>query len=348
MNQMLKRNMPTKRAAWCFVVLSSALSTLFALQTSGLILVLLAITFAAVGLLSIPRMTYPRVLLLALAAGLLSAILGGLLTRSIASAIAAFAFAPAAALLVLTIRRRSSRSSGILLVTAVLTLFFSAALLTLLYERMGSLSVEVFKQLYSDFKVAFLEDMNAALAQNASLIEGFTVDEEVLSDLCDTFLALLPGIFLCVLWVIAWISTACLRWIFRGYVYGADRFADWPVTASRPTAWIFLASILISVLPLDGNLQIISIVATNFYLMLLPVFTIVGCRGIKEQFLRTPGCGCFPLVLLGFSVIIFPIAPLICLSAFGAFRMVAPKRIRTQTPPTDTHNPTDDQGGNPQ
>lgn len=346
MIQMLNRKMPTKRAAWCFVVLSSALSLLFALRLTGPLTVLPAITFAAVGLLSIPRMTYPRVLLLAFAAGLLPAVLGVLLTRSIAFAIASFAFAPAAALLVLTIRRRTNRSAGILLVTLSLAVFFSAALLAALYEYAGSLSVEVFKQLYAQFKAVFIENTNAVLAQNASLLEGLTVDDAFLTALYQTFLAILPGVFVCVLWVIAWLSTAFLRWIFKSYVYGADRFADWPVTAHRPTAWIFLASILISVLPLSDTLSIIPLIATNLYLILLPVFTVVGCRAIKEQFLRTPGCGCFPLVFLGFSVVMFP-APLILLSTFGALRTVAPKRIQPPTPPADTQNPTDDQGGDP-
>ena len=360
MIKLQNRKMPTVHTAYGYLLLSCFLTLLFGLQPTAMLAGFLAISFGAAGVLSIPRITYPKVLLLLLAVGTVPATGVYLLTHSPYFCLATFSIVPATALLVLTIRKRHSRSAGILLATIALSSFLLAAILWWLYESQGSLTLQLFTDYYHKDAKLFIEHMMPLLdTENSALLMSTTNPIEDLSELHKQFFFLIPSLFILVIWVGVWLSTVVIRWIFMGYVYGADRFANWTVTAKRPFAWIyisaFLLAFLMAVLSEHPVFYIISMVFNNVYVILLPTFLIIGCRTIKERMLRVPGCGCMTFMMILTCLFAFSMLPTL-LAFTGAFRTLSPEKYilrsfthNTSSKPSDSSDDSDnppDQGGN--
>lgn len=368
MVQLQNRKMPSTSTAWFYIALSSLLAMLSGVQPiTGLILMPLAIALGATGILSIPRLPYYQAVLLSILIGIVPA--GGiyLLFKLFSVSLAVLAITPAIALFVLTVRLHQSRSSAIRWITAFLTVFYTGAALLLIWELKGGLTVSVFKSLYNDAKDWFMQGFADLPAQYTELLQqgGFT--EDLLPELFNTTLAIIPGLAIALLWGMAWFATVCLRWIFSHYVYGADRFAKWPVTMTKFGAWVFIICFILQALPLTGKWMLIPIIACNFYYLLTPGFFVVGCRVIKERILHARGCGCFPFVIIG-SAFTMPAIVFMFLAMTGAFRTISPASIIPFVPtvppsdpnsPQDPENPNypqnpqnpqnpDDQGGSPQ
>lgn len=363
MVKLQNRKMPTRRTAYGYLALACFLTLLFGLQPTAALSAFLAISFAAAGVLSIPRITYPKVLIHLMVMGLIPIVAIYFLTKTPYLCLAAFAVIPATALLVLTIRKRYSRSSGILWATVALSVVLLTALLFWVYQTQGGLSIAVFKNLYHKCSAAFIDYLTPMLnTEDQSLFMTPIDPQKYLSELFEALAVISPAMFILILWLGVWLSTVIIRWIFMNYVYGADRFANWPVTANRPLAWIYLATFLIASLmaAFSANLVIyaVSAVANNIYLILMPTFVIVGCRTIKERMQRVPGCGCMTVMMI--ITCLFALSMLPTLLAFtGAFNLISPKP--TMTPlhfqstdsddsdnsdnSDDSENPTD-QGGN--
>ncbi|MBQ7828029.1 MAG: hypothetical protein IJX47_02605 [Clostridia bacterium] len=338
MTQMNYRKMPTRGTARCYMALASLLALPYGLQPTSLLFIMLSICCLSVGVLSVPRASYVRVLLYSFAAGLVPAVIVGFLMRSPANAIAAFSFAPASALLVLTIRRRNSRSAGIFWATVALTATLVGAMLLWLWMRTGSLSLAVFKQLYSEIKIGFVDQMTALLQETPDVLFLSGIDVETApAILFDVFVSVLPGVFLMLIWLIAWLASACVRRIFMGYVYGADRFKDWPVTVWRPLSFVYLGCFALALLPIPGDVYtIIGIVCYNIFLPLIPIFTVIGCRMLKERLMRQPGCGCMVIVLIVALTVAVPGIPLFLLSIVGAVQTIFPPKYPPVAPPPFT------------
>ncbi len=334
MDQMNNRKMPTRGAARCYMALASILALLYGLQPTGILFISLSVCCLAVGTLSVPRASYVRVLLYSFAAGAVPAALVGVL-RSPAHAVAAFAFAPAAALLVLTVRRRNSRSAGIFWAFVAITITLVGALLLGLWIRAGSLSFAVFKQLYTEVKTIFVDYLTPLLQENADAFFLSELDPESAPALLfDTLITILPGVFLMMLWLVAWLATACLRRVFLGYVYGYDRFNVWQVTVWRPLSFVYLGSFLLTLFPIDHFVfTIVATVCNNLFIVLLPVFTVVGCRILKERLMRQPGCGCATIGLLFVLLMTTAAIPILLLATLGAVQTAFPSKHPPTPPP---------------
>ena len=360
MIQLQNRKMPSIRTAYGYLALSCLLTLLFGLQPTAMLTAFLAISFAAAGVLSIPRMTYLKVLLYLIPMGAIPTAAVYFLTRSPYFCLATIAVVPATALLVLTIRKRYSRSLGILLSTVALCTILLAALLWWLHETKGGLSVQLFLDYYHKDAELFIERMTALMdTGNSALLMSPTNPAEDAAILHKQFFSLLPSLFILVIWVGVWLSTVIIRWIFMGYVYGSDRFANWTVTSNRPLAWIyigsFLAAFLMSAFAGNQVFFIIAAVCNNLYVILLPTFLIIGCRTVKERMLRVPGCGCMTLLTLLMCLFAFSMLPTL-LAMTGAFRTISPEQFilrsvksKQNTDPSDSSDDSDnptDQGGN--
>lgn len=340
--------MPTRRTAYGYLAFACFLTFLFGLQPTAVISAFLAISFAAAGVLSIPRITYPKVLLHLTVMGLLPVALVFYLTRAPYLCLASFAVVPATALLVLTIRKRYSRSAGIFWTTFVLSILLLASLLWWLHLTRGGLSVSMFRSLYQQYADLFNEQLTPVLNfEDQSLFMTPIDPQEYVSALYTQLVLLLPSLFVMVLWVGAWLSTVIIRWIFMNYVYGSDRFAKWPVTAHRIVAWIYISAFLIASLAAtfsSNNIAyIVSAVCNNIYIVLMPTFVIVGCRSVKERMLRAPGCGCMTFMMLGMFLFAFYMIPSL-LAFTGAFQSISPKRFIPLPPPASNDKPTDSDG----
>ena len=146
MVQFQNRKMPSLVTVRLYICLSILFATLAWLEPlTGLLLTPLSSALATVSILSIPRLSYPKALFLALIVGALPAGILYFLTRMLTFSVAAFAIAPAIALFVLTVRRRHSRSAGIHWIAFFLTVFYAGAALLFILEWKGGLSVSVFK-----------------------------------------------------------------------------------------------------------------------------------------------------------------------------------------------------------
>lgn len=350
------RKMPSLATAWCYIGLAVLFSFLSWIKPLvGIILIPISIALATTGVLSIPRLSVFKVILISIASGLLPAVGIYLLTHLLSSAIAAFALAPAVLFFALTVRHRQSRSAGIRWMVVLLTLFYAGTLLLYVWEWKGALSGSVFQGLYNDAEGWFVNYFTPILEENSQLFEQVGMTDEVLPDLFKTILSMTPGFCILVIWSMAWFATVCLRWIFKHYVYGIDRFAKWPVIMTKPAAWLFLVTFIVSALPLNGNLWIITVIASNLYYIFIPGFFVVGCRAVKENFFRARGCGCFPFIIIG-SIFMMPTIAFLFLAMTGAFRTIAPlppSPILPPFSPDDPQNPQnpqnpDDQGGSPQ
>lgn len=347
------RKMPSLGTAWFYIGLSTLFTLLSWIQPlTGLILTPLAIALAATGILSIPRLPYYLAVLLSLGVGLIPA--GGLylFTKIPALSVAAFAIAPAIALFVLTIRRRHSRSAGIHWIALVLTLFYAGAAVLFIWQWKDGFSLPILKGLYNDAKDWFVKGFSDLPGQYTDLLEQAGLTEDALPDLFATFLATTPGLCIALIWSMAWFASVCLRWLFNHYVYGADRFAKWPVTMPKFFAWLFIISFIGQVIPLTNSLWLVPVIACNLYYILTPAFFIVGCRAVKERILQARGCGCLTFVLIG-TVFTMPLAAFMLLAMTGAFRTITPvppAPVFTPFPSDHSQGPQnpDDQGGNSQ
>jgi hypothetical protein len=363
MIKLQNRKMPTRRTAYGYLALACFLTFLFGLQPTAALSAFLAISFATAGVLSIPRITYPKVLIHLVIVGLIPTVAIYYLTKAPYLCLAAFAVIPATALLALTIRKRYSRSAGILWATVALGTVLLAALLFWVHHTHGGISITVFKSLYHKWSTSFVDQLAPMLnTEDQSLFMTPIDPQEYLSELFEALAVISPAIFIVILWLGVWLSTVIIRWIFMNYVYGADRFANWPVTANRPLAWVYLASFLVASLmaafSANNVFYTISAVANNIYLILMPTFVIIGCRTIKERMQRVPGCGCMTVMMI--ITCLFALSMLPTLLAFtGAFHLVSPKPImpppRFQSTDSDHSDDPDnsddsetptDQGGN--
>lgn len=340
--------MPTRRTAYGYLAFACFLTFLFGLQPTAVISAFLAISFAAAGVLSIPRITYPKVLLHLTVMGLFPAILVFYLTRAPYLCLASFAVVPATALLVLTIRKRHSRSAGIFWATFALGVLLIASLLWWLHLTRGGLSVSLFRNLYQHYADLFAKHLTPVLNFDDQSLFMTPIDpQEYVSALYTQLVLLLPSLYIMVLWVGAWLSTVIIRWIFMNYVYGADRFAKWSVTAHRSVAWIYISAFLLASLTASFSSNdiayIISVVCNNVYIILMPTFVIIGCRTIKERMLRAPGCGCMTFMMFGMFLFAFYMIPSL-LAFTGAFQAISPKRFIPAPPPTADEENNDSNG----
>ena len=329
MTPMNFRNMPTRNTARCYIALASLLAIPFGLQPTAILFAMLSICCLSVGTLSIPRASYTRVILYSALAGIVPAAIVWLISHSPAYAVVAFSVAPASAWLVWTVRRRYSRSAGILGVAALLTLTLAGAALLWLWLRAGSLSASVFKQLYVEVKSGFVSYVVKLLEETPDLFFMSGMDPQTAPKmLFDLLLTVLPGAFLTIMWVIAWFATACLRRVFMGYLYGIERFKDWKVTVWKPLSYVFLGSFTLALLPIPGDVYtVIGIVCYNIFPPLFPIFTIVGCRMLKERLKRQPGFGCITVIALFVFFIVTPVVPLLVMAVTGAIQTIFPPKF---------------------
>lgn len=343
--------MPSLRTAYGYLVLACLLTFLFGLQPTAVLSAFLAMSFAAAGVLSIPRITYPKVLLWLSVIGILPASIIYFLSYSPYLCLAALSIVPATALLVLTIRNHQSRSAGIFYATLTLTIMLLAVILWWLYDKYGGLSIDLFKSFYNKGAAEFSKQIMPMLDfDNQALLLTTIEPQEYVASLYEYLILLTPSLFIMIIWVGVWLSTVIIRWIFMNYVYGANRFSNWPVTANRPLAWIYIIVFLLASLINPFNdakiFLIIAAACNNLYIILMPTFMIIGCRTIKERMLKAPGCGCMTFMLL--IMCLFALFMLPSLLAFtGAFRTITPDRVplNWQRPSDDSQNPPDE-GGN--
>lgn len=335
------RKMPSPATVRLFLALTVLSAILAGIMPGSLIFPMLAICFASVALLSIPRMTYPKILLI-LAAGIL--LVSGItlfLTRNIAFCFAASAFAPATALLTLTIRKRYSRTCGIILASIGLGIFYLACFLIAIYTTYHRFSLDLFKELYASLEDTFLTSMKESLdsAATAQLQIG-DIDEALLIETFRLVMTIMPAILIILVLSTVWLSTVCLRFIFKHYVYGEQRFADWSTTMNRPAAIVFSLSTLVLLLPLPESLSVIPLFFMNLSLILLPGFLCVGCTIWKRRLFapgrRPPLLLIFLLVLL--CLFMTPIFLLYFIAITGVMHLLFPKvgQKKPEMPPDHT------------
>lgn len=326
------RKMPSRRTVRLFMIVTFALALLAGLMPNSFLFTMLAICFSSVALLSIPKMTYPRILLILSGIAILSAVVIYLFSRNIAGCIASIAFAPAAALLTLTIRKRRSRTCGIVLAAIGMGIVYLACYLAAIYISYRRISIDLFKELLVSLEQTTIASMNEYIA-TAMPTQTDMIDEEMLVSAFRMVLALMPAIFVIMVECAVWMSTVLLRAIFRGYLYGADRFADWKVTMNRPTAWIFFVSTLLSVIPYPEKIAWVSFVFLNVMLILLPGFFCVGCSVWKARlFAPSRRFPFLPILLLVLASLFFSPFILIFIAALnGMMSLIAPKH-KPKTP----------------
>lgn len=333
---MQNRKMPSKRTVRLFIIATFALALLTGLMPNSFFFTMLAISFSSVALLSIPKITYPRILLILSGISVLSALVTYLLSRNIAGCIASVAFAPAAALLILTVRKRRSRSCGIVLAAIGMGAVYLACYLAAVYVSYHSISIALFKELLVSLEETMLASMKEYIS-SAIPTQTDLIDDQTLISVFRMVLALIPSIFVIMVECTVWMSTVLLRSIFRGYLYGADRFFGWKVTMNRTSAWIFCISTLLSILPYPEKFTWISFVFLNIMLALLPGFFCIGCSIWKTK-LFTPQrrFSFLSVLLLVLASLFFSPIILIYLAALsGVMSLIAPKR-QPQTPDQPT------------
>lgn len=291
---MQNRKMPSMRTVWVYLIASLVLALFSGMVPGTVTFSMLAVCLSTMALLSIPRISYPRVLLILLVMALVSSGLTLLLTRNGAACFASAAFAPASALLTLTIRKRSSRTCGIVLGAVGLGVFYLACTLTDVLLTYHRLSFDVFKELYGSLEQSFIATANELLSQNA--VSEITIDQETLSLTFRQTMMFLPSAFIGTMLTALWFATALLRRMFKIYVYGEQRFADWKVTMNRPAAWVFLIAVLILFIPLPEAYAEFILIPLNILLILIPGFFCVGCSVWRARLFR-PGKH-FPFFLL--------------------------------------------------
>lgn len=303
------RKMPSLRTVRLYLFTSLALALISGLLPGALAFSMLAVCFSSVALLSVPRITYTKILILLTAEALVAAGTTLLLTRNAAACFAAAAFAPASALLVLTIRRRYSRTCGIILASIGMGLFYLACYLLAIYLTYNRFSLDLFRELYVSLEENFIATMHEYFDSTAVQLSSVTIDDETLAQMLKMVMTLLPAILINMILVTVWFSTVFLRFIFKNYIYGQQRFADWKVTMNRPSAWVFFICILLLFIPLPESISLLTALPMNILLILTPGFFCVGCSVWKARLFlpgrRPPFLMILLLVLIGLFSPIF-------------------------------------------
>lgn len=320
------RKMPSPRTVRLYLFATVILAFLSGIFPFALFFTMLAVALASVALLSIPRITYPRILLILTAISLPLAALLYLLTRNAATCLSATAFAPAVAMLTLTIRRRKSRTCGIILAAVGMGIFYLACYALAIYLTYNRFSLELFKELYVSIEETFLayidEYMNAM-----PMAEMLEFDEELLLESLRLIMTLLPAIFIDLILGTVWLATVLLRMIFKGYLYGEERFRHWRVTMNRPSALLFCLSSLLMILPYPESASYLTPVFTNLMLILLPGFICVGCSMWKDRLSALGRAIPVPIILLLVLLAFFtsPIIILYFAALTGATNLLFPR-----------------------
>lgn len=326
MYSMQNRKMPSMRSVRIYLIASFVLALLGALMPIVNLFTVLAICFASVALLSIPKMTYPRILLILAASALAIAALAYLISQNAAYCFAAASFAPAVALLTLTIRKHRSRTCGILLASIGLGLFYLAFYALAVYLTYNRFSLDLFKELYHSMEeqllLAYEEYMNSETA--AQLV---AVSEEELLEVLKLSVSILPALFIDLMLGTVWLATVLLRAIFKGYLYGAERFADWKVTMNRPISLLFCLLTLLGLLPISDDTGIWAAVLTNLLLILIPGFFCVGCSVWKARLFSGKHRSSVLLVtvLVLFAIIMTPAFFIYFIALTGAMQPLMPR-----------------------
>lgn len=328
-DSMQNRKMPSMKTVRAFLFASVVLALLSGLMPSSLVFSMLALCFSSAALLSIPKITFSRILLLLAGMSAVSVAATLLLTRSPSACFAAASFAPAAALLTLTIRKHRSRTCGIILAALGMGVFYLACYLLAIYLSYHRFSVALFKELYASLEQTFISTMNEYLDQ-AMASQTVALDEALLTSAFRQVMTLLPSLFAAMMFCTAWLSTAFLRHIFKGYLYGIHRFADWKITMNRPAAWVFCLATLLLIAALFEPSGIAAMLLLNLIIILTPAFFSVGCSAWKARLTsterRTP-FGIFPFILIVVMIGLFfsPILPIYLIALSGAVNLIAPR-----------------------
>ncbi len=335
MYTMQNPKMPSARTVRVYLITAFVLALLSGIFAYTPIFTMLAVSFASVALLSIPRMTYARILLVLSGAAVGISAIVFLLTRNTAFCFAAAAFAPATAFLTLTIRKRYSRTCGIILAAIGLGIFYLACYLIAIYTTYHRLSLDLFKELYASMEETYLTYANQYLSSALGELQD-TLNEEVLLETFRLTMTLLPSILIDFCLATVWLSTVILRLIFKNYLYGADRFADWKVTMNRSSAAIFLLTAVLAVLPFPESVGWLSAVFFNLLLILTPGFICVGCSYWKARFFR-PGRRIPIFMIFLFVLLLLFLSPFLILyfiALSGAMQLLFPKTAPSK--PQDT------------
>lgn len=340
------RLMPSMRTVRIFLICALALALLSGFFPYMPLFSMLALALASVALLSIPKMTYPRILLILAAASVGISAIVFLLTRNASLCFAAISFAPATALLTLTVRKRCSRTCGIILASLGMGLFYLACYALAIYLAYNRFSLDLFKELYASMEETFLQYSREYLAYLEEYMsteslsaQSLIPDEETLLESFKMTLSMLPGLFIDLILGTVWLATVLIRFIFKGYFYGAQRFADWKVTMSKPLALLFLLVAILIFLPIPDSSGILSAVLINALLILTPGFFCIGCSVWKAR-LFSPGRRIHPLmivllVLLALFLSIVYLIYFVALTGVLHLLMPRPRPQKPADPPTD-------------
>lgn len=187
-----------------------------------------------------------------------------------------------ALVLFVAVRFKSARSSTVAAVTAAFTAITLVIAAASLYSAYGTLAPDnLSAALSEDFETA-LEPLKEALLELEIETQNGTVSlytEESVTELINSIMILLPAAGICILSVIAYITTSVFAFTVK--LGGAEDMLPsrpWKFTMSIVSACVFVAAYLCGIFFASSKTTVIWAAAQNITLILTPGFALIGFR----------------------------------------------------------------------
>ena len=207
------------------------------------------------------------------------------------------------------------------LCTAMLVLLFVWIVLVMELQT-GSFS-------FSALKNAVNEGFNQAQQAVINAFQDYEyVDAEQISNLFAWLPAFLPGILITVVEITALCMIAVYMFLVKIFSC-REKFevSDRPLEASRISAGVFTVAYLSYVIT-SGTNSVLTALSCNLWLILLPLFVLIGFQGIKQRFKMRALIFNRYIFYIGFVLVLlmYPFFALTFMALIGVFETFARKR----------------------
>ncbi len=254
------------------------------------------------------------------------------LSRDIASALIGAMYLPIGLSVAICAIKKKSFSFTLAASSAVFIVYYAICVAVTLYFVYDGLNMAVITEYFEVIKQMFY-----------SVFEQSGLDASVINQLAVTFFAFIPsGIAVCSMAIVAIVLSAYKRAI-KIFDLDIDLPDKWALSLSSASAVIYLISCMLYLVL--GSLlgEVISVAFGNLFMILTPLFAILGFKKGYAQVKEARASGRFPGIII-FAIIMFFFNPYylaVFLGIYGAFSAFPAKKFN-RIDPGDTDN-TDNQ-----
>ncbi len=268
-----------------------------------------------------------------------------LISGDLLSSLSSLLFVPAGVLLAYTVFTNRSLSASVVALTAIIIVSMAAYLTLAVTQIYGESIKESYLALGADIKEQIFEIFRLFSYEDPQGKEVFALSDEVISNLMETSVMLLPSCIVMVCQLIAYGSAKLVK--LFSHIFGFDHlFCDNPyhVTLSAPAGAIFIISYAISFLSIEAS--VVAYSALNLTYIIMPLAAIAGFHYIfgKDGFFRSVASKKTRIIFIVTCAVCifmspFSVVPLLAMfGSFGSVGKAVGTYIKNKKSKTDNNN----------